>query len=250
MAGRKLASKVFRDRKGKGWQSRDFAAAVPATPSALAAHSRDFYLTLISIIQSLVLGLLLTGVFKQLSMDLSHLPGWGYFLRALASFLLAILVWHEYAIGAATDQWAPGFLDSLIPFFFGVVQFAMIEFASPTYKIDVLNLSNEQGWLLFVFLFCCVGALAYWNQDANRKRENSGYEMPRQKLKFEYLGFSCSVTFGLLIGVIVGTSLWYNLSSIFGHDDIVDAALVLGAVCLQLFASWIVLRERSRMRQF
>src|ERR1019366_3193443 len=89
---------------------------------------RSFYLTLISMIQSLAFGYLLTTI------------------------LVILLVWHEYAIGTMLYVWLIDFWDSLIPFLFGVTQFSLI------------SALKAQDWSPSVWFFslAAFAALSFW----------------------------------------------------------------------------------------
>lgn len=81
---------------------------------------RSFYLTLISMIQSLALGYLLT------QLELKETPTVTYVLQVITTLTAIVVVWHEYAIGATLYTWIIDLWDSVIPFSFGLVQFFLI----------------------------------------------------------------------------------------------------------------------------
>ena len=107
---------------------------------------RSFYLTLISMIQSLAFGYLLTTI------SMKDLLTPAYCLQVLSTFLVILLVWHEYAIGTMLYVWLIDFWDSLIPFLFGVTQFSLI------------SALKAQDWSPSVWFFslAAFAALSFW----------------------------------------------------------------------------------------
>jgi len=123
-----------------------------------------FYLTLISIIASLALGYLLS------MLTLERLFGSAadivYWLQATATLQMIFLMWHEYVMGTIFFKWVIGHIDSVIPFTFGLVLFAMIHLMNR----DVAT------WLFAASTFASISCLAYINQlcKARREHENKG----------------------------------------------------------------------------
>jgi hypothetical protein len=87
--------------------------------------SPSFYLTLISIIASLAFGYLLSKINPK------YLYGsdWRflYWLKVIVSFQAIIITWHEYAMSTVTFKWVLNYIDSLVPFLFGIMLFGIIE---------------------------------------------------------------------------------------------------------------------------
>jgi len=122
--------------------------------------SPGFYLTLISIIVSLGFGYLLSKIQPK------HLFGneWSflYWLKVIASFQAIILTWHEYAMSTVTFKWVLNYLDSLVPFLFGITLFGIIK---------SINSEELHLWFYFFSGFTFVGLIAYSNQLVKTKRE-------------------------------------------------------------------------------
>ncbi len=70
---------------------------------------RSFYLTLVSIIQSLTLGYLLNKYFEILARGEMTVI---LTIHSLCSLIAIILIWHEYAVGADSIKWRVDFIDS------------------------------------------------------------------------------------------------------------------------------------------
>jgi len=99
---------------------------------------RDVYLTLVSIIQGVALGYLVQVIgpdYRSLGVD--H----GARGAAIVAFIVA--VWQEYMVGATTQAWIPGVLDSLAPFLIGVGEFLMISALSASSVSSKASISSS-----------------------------------------------------------------------------------------------------------
>jgi hypothetical protein len=111
-----------------------------------------FYLTLVSIIQSLAFTYLLGRLETLLSNPATRTANTG--LQAIMAFLAIVLVWHQYAMGAIFFKWTLDIWDSVIPFLLGAAEYFMIATMAKAYSLWL--------WSLPPFIF--LAALAYWNQ--------------------------------------------------------------------------------------
>src|SRR5258706_1042313 len=85
-----------------------------------------FYLTLVSIMQSLAFGYLLQIVGSELTTN--GKIGLNMVLQASTILLAIVLVWHEYAIGTVAYEgrsWRLDIFDSFIPFLIGIAEYLM-----------------------------------------------------------------------------------------------------------------------------
>lgn len=82
---------------------------------------REIYLTLMSIIQGVALGVL----YQTISDDRASM-GPVEWARAAYILLIAVVIWQEYMIGATAWAWVPTVLDSAAPFALGATEFALI----------------------------------------------------------------------------------------------------------------------------
>lgn len=107
------------------------------------------YLTLISIIQGVLLGL----IFQLLSANWHELsPGDPTVLLVFNNVLLSALVWNEYRMGSYMFRWVPYLLDAVIPFTLGGLQAAII-----------LSVANPGAWLGWLATFYLAAVVAYEN---------------------------------------------------------------------------------------
>ena len=112
-----------------------------------------FYITLISIISSLALSYYFATLEWSTLFGL-RLVNFIYMCKLLATFLMILLVWHEYVMSTLLFRWVIGYTDSIIPFLFGLVLFGAIRaIHMPTYV-----------WLAAQLGFILIGWGAYWNQ--------------------------------------------------------------------------------------
>jgi hypothetical protein len=121
-----------------------------------------FYLTLVSIVQSLILGYL----FQVMWVEIIGPDDFSFntLLQAGTSLLGIILVWHIYAVGAAAYSWKLDIWDSVIPFAMGICQYAMIA------ALSIQKTNAKYGdvryilWLWSLVGFALVSVFAYFNQ--------------------------------------------------------------------------------------
>jgi hypothetical protein len=126
----------------------------------LRASTQTFYFTLTSMIQSLAFGFLLTSI------NLTTLPTPTYVLQVITTFLVIVVVWHEYAIGATVVTWVVSLADSLIPFLFGVVEFGLIVALS---RKDL----GLVWWFTALFVFAIISLAALRNQYRNLSKDDT-----------------------------------------------------------------------------
>ena len=123
-----------------------FADRLAPLRVSAARASASIYLQLISVIQSMALGLWVY------SLDLSRLGDLTYLFQNLIILQLLVITWHEYVLGTVTYEWPIGLLDAWIPISFGISQFYLIK----------SNTFQNFCWALIPFTF--VAALAFLNQ--------------------------------------------------------------------------------------
>jgi len=152
---------------------------------------RSFYLTLISMIQSLAFGYLLTTI------SVKDLLTPTYALQVLGTFLVILMVWHEYAVGTMLFMWLIDFWDSLIPFLFGVVQFSLI---------SSLKLQGSPNMWFFSLAACA--ALSFWSLE-NQFVKSSAYAENQDALLALGRSRLGSVIYVLVsCGVFVAEGMW------------------------------------------
>jgi hypothetical protein len=143
------------------------------TDKSKLAHA-GFYLTLVSIMQSLAFGYLLQVLGTELTTKGSLSAN--MLFQATTMLLILILVWHEYAIGTIAYTWKLDFWDSAIPFFFGITEYAMISFMAIPEDNKLFGKTRYACWLWSIAAFAFVGILAYLNQ--HKKAEIDSDENP------------------------------------------------------------------------
>jgi hypothetical protein len=83
----------------------------------LLSYFGQIYLTLSSIIQGVAAGFLASIV----TSNYRHFSAVPYILT-FTTLLVIIEIWHEYAMGVMAFSWIPTIADTIIPFFFGVIE--------------------------------------------------------------------------------------------------------------------------------
>lgn len=176
------------------------------------------YLTLISIIQGAAFAYLAGfGVANY-----THFKTPVAWILTCASFVVIVLAWNEYLMGALAFVWIPTIIDALIPFALGVTEVLLISAIA----------DDPQTWLGFLAIFAMAGILAYVNQYlcASAKR----YQ-PQNDAAISALGRWVKATLvwsGLSVPVIFAL-FWLahvNVSPLNGHGLVVSVALSLAAL--------------------
>ena len=111
------------------------------------------YLTQISIIQSIALGILGKEAYGVLSSYVTNLEYTNFFyslLCALVSFSLIVLISFEYYWFIGLFQWFPTIADTLLPFILGLFQL-----------FPILSLNDPEMWWHFNLLPVFGGVLAF-----------------------------------------------------------------------------------------
>lgn len=144
-----------------------------------------FYLTLISIIGSLALvGLLSALRIERLFGSAADMVYW---LQATATLHLILLMWHEYVMGTVFFKWVIGYIDSMVPFAFGLTLFA---------TIHLIN-RDVTMWLFAASVFAFIACLAYINQYWKARRE------PENKAVLDLMTFhSVVIPFSLVTSTL------------------------------------------------
>lgn len=118
------------------------AIAVPTPRRAVHLRIADqfapAYLTLASIIQGVALASLVTRVEPNAAGY--SLADW---VRATASLVVILAIWHEYLMMVLAYVWLPTLLDSTVPFAFLVAEVFTIHFLP----------SDQRGWLAAIGAF-------------------------------------------------------------------------------------------------
>lgn len=114
-----------------------------------ADSSPGVYLQLISVIQSMALGLFVYQLdSSRLFLDVN------YFLQCALILQFIVITWHEYVIGTIVYRWPLGYLDAWIPISLGIAQYYLIT----TLKGHFTSFSWSVG------CFTLVGVFAFLNQ--------------------------------------------------------------------------------------
>lgn len=147
------------------------------------------YLTLISIVEGVLLGLVFELISEGRPPISLHDPG---VLIVIGNVLVIILVWNEYRMGASMFRWVPSLLDAIIPFTVGVIQAALI-----------LAVSAPRVWLGSLAAFYLAGIAAFENMYRRSAAEERNDFVLRQNQRYRRLnplaclGMSVAL-FGLL----------------------------------------------------
>jgi hypothetical protein len=135
-------------------------AIQPLTTKVLIERSLEFssygFITIISIIQGVALGLLAQKTFEKPSM----LVG----IRSATLLLVFVAVFYFYMTLSILLRWAPSFLDAFLPFAIGSIEI------SPAFFLD--DAAAWSAWLAAFWLFTSFGILM-GTTNSNRIRRPS-----------------------------------------------------------------------------
>jgi hypothetical protein len=189
------------------------------------------YLTLISIIEGVLLGLgfelIATGHIAVRLQD----PA---ILLVFNNLVLIMLVWNEYRMGSSMFHWVPALPDAVIPFMLGGFQAALL-----------LTVPRPLSWLGWLAAFYAAAIIAYQNMYCRAgEEERNAFVMERNR-GFRRLNLaSCLLSSALLWAVF---SYHSTHDSIPGWSSLGLVTLVNVSFLLRGEANWraIVAAARS-----
>jgi len=168
------------------------------------------YLTLISLIQASILGFFIYDFSNEvISISSFTLDSIVIFCEYVAVFLLIVVVWGEYVMGAMVFKWIPGIADAFIPFLMGIAQ------ASAIYFVDY-ELSSQ--WLFSLASLCALSWWAYRNmyQKSEKHKEDNKLVLTAINTwkKRNYYITSILAGFLTIVGIVIliYSSKWLNLT--------------------------------------
>jgi hypothetical protein len=143
------------------------------------------YLTLISIIEGVLLGLTIELIATGY---ITLNPGDPAILLVLNNVLLIALVWNEYRMGSSMFRWVPSLLDAMIPFMIGVSQAALL-----------LTLHRPLSWLAWLAGFYAAAMVAYFNMYYHAGQEERNAFVLAHNRRFQVFNLvACFVAAGVL----------------------------------------------------
>lgn len=165
------------------------------------------YLTLISIIEGVLLGLMFELVAEgHLRLQLDD-PA---VLLVFNNIIMIVLVWNEYRMGSSMFRWVPSLLDAVIPFMVGGLQAALI-----------LTISYPRAWLASLGTFYLAAVIAYRNMYRRSAEEERNAFVLERNRGFERLNLASSLLLGTLLWTLFAyqqaagsTPGWVTLSSV------------------------------------
>lgn len=121
------------------------------------------YLTIISIIQGVALGLLATNTsaaYYGLPTGSPIVVGLALFARSLLLLLTVVLISYQYTWFVGVFRWPPRFWDTLVPFALGSAEI-----------VPMFVLQNEIAWWWWMWWLCVMGGLAFLNSWRHCRRD-------------------------------------------------------------------------------
>lgn len=143
------------------------------------------YLTLLSIIQGTAFASLFAKVQSLVTQHTLHTPE---VVMAIGLFLLIVALWNQYLIGTILYNWTLQLTDSLLPFTFGVFEFAMI-----------IQLEDGVAVLTINGLFLLVGVIGLEHQYRQARKSESAEFTAHVARGFRAVDVTSSVVVGILL---------------------------------------------------
>jgi lipoprotein signal peptidase len=147
------------------------------------------YLTLLSIIEGVFLGLTIELIATgHIVLDVSD-PG---ILRVGNNVLLIALVWNEYRMGSSMFRWIPSLPDAMIPFLLGGLQAALL-----------LTVARPMGWLAWLAAFYAAALVAYGNMYYRAGQEERNAFVMWHNRHFQAWNLNACVISAGVVGLLV-----------------------------------------------
>lgn len=166
----------------------------------LTNHLALTYMTLISVMKSVVLANAAYSVFLMINngnLNMTTATFW------LASFLSMILIYQAFTIGVIIIAWIPTVRDILLPFAVGITEFLMF---------SVLTDPNTLvHWHLMFSLFSVAAFFAIWN--VIRETKLSNYERSLHALVNKYITSQKTDRIMAFLTAIVWLVIWIVMQS-------------------------------------
>ncbi len=174
-------------------------------------------ITLLSIVQALALEFLWDHVHHRpdlFELSLASTLGW---VQIAASLIGLILIWLSYASMVMRFRWVPSTIDSVLPFFIGLVQFLMIDLMGP---------DRIGQWLLVlavVFTTMIVGSHHVYRRARKEVSNKEFFDRYAPASTRDFLPHAAIIAFL----VLSGGWLWINDAGIWIELSIITAALIM-----------------------
>jgi hypothetical protein len=188
------------------------------------------YLTLISIIEGVLLGLgfelIATGHIAVRLQD----PA---ILLVFNNLVLIMLVWNEYRMGSSMFRWVPSLADAVIPFMLGGFQAAL-----------VLTVPYPLAWLGWIAAFYAAAVIAYQNMYRRSAEEERNAFVLAHNRGFQRLNLASCLLASVLLGMLFGYHAVHDSTP--GWSSIILVTLVNVAFMVRGEANWRVIVAATR----
>lgn len=120
----------------------------------------DAYITLLSILQSAIIGYLIFTVEHNWRSFDGDPERW---IRSFTTLFCVVIIWNEYRMGSTLLNWIPGISDILIPFCFVVGE---------VFIVAAVNDCEPKKWVLWISILYFFGIVAFNNMYAKSETLN------------------------------------------------------------------------------
>ena len=131
-------------------------------------HFPSVLLTLLSIVQAIALGMLWSQMREAPGLAERTAEGLFFWGQVLVSLIGLLLIWLTYVNMVMRFRWVPGMLDTVWPFFIGILEFIMVE---------SIGLRTIGVWFLTIaaISFVLVLSAHYSYVRARRDKDNAAF---------------------------------------------------------------------------
>jgi len=194
----------------------------------------SFYMTMISMIQSLALGYFATALKPVLLINPVSFTAWlTTFLSYGLVVQMIVITWHEYSIGSICFSWPLGYADSWIPILLGFSEYFVIHFAT----LDRSPYAFADGrplpcFFVALVIFSFLAWLAFFHQ-YRKSVENRSDNGEVLNLVEPYMKSTRKLMFANIFTYLIGffatwkfSTEWISISFlIIGHCTLIVHAL-------------------------
>ncbi len=192
----------------------------------MASSFPAIYLTNVSIIQAVALGILMERTFGYVAgLDAQDFARWAPMLPyALMSFTLIILTSFEYHWFVGMYQWSPKAVDTIAPYAVGVAEIGPLFF-----------LTAPRVWWFLSMAVPIVAAAVYCNTLVHAREDmfvsEEIYEHARQNIRHDIVLTSTIAAVAIVLGITYPRlAAWSPLAHTVAHIPILDLLLAVGYI--------------------
>ncbi len=191
------------------------------------------YLTLISILQSMLLGYL-AAEFNN-NIDSIYDIGNEVFIRAITSLLVIIVTWNEYRMGATQFVWFPKTTDTIVPFGVAIAEFFVIRY----------SFEPSNSWFYSMSFFYFTSFVGFYHMYFRAERLTINKESLNKDI-LDVIGTGVEIDKAACIAYLIVTLLFgFSISK---YDLSETIQIIMSLTTLVLLVIFMIHSERQWQR--